>query len=375
MNHPELVEKLCLKLYGLLGKEDNDYLEQLIEQDVEVRSIWEALLDNHENAPLEENNLQASLQGIKQLLEQRKKRRGIIRKGVLTCLLVMLVGSVTWWLALPRPSLNSESILSLPESKAVTIRLAGGAPIALPADSNWQFPSGQWLLQVRRDTLQLFSSMPEKAEGWHVLQVPDGHRYTLVLGDASTITLDPQSQLKFPASFHEKTNREVYLEGSGTFTIAPEKRSTFIVHTDQANVTVLGTRFEVSSRNALFRTKLIRGKVRLSVGNETVVLTAGQTALLPKGGSRFVLDKPHAPAAAKAMAGVQLENFRLDEIAERMRHHYHIQVVVDEASQGRNFDGSVVFAKEVTLEQFLKNMEQDDSSFHYQWHSDTLYIK
>src|SRR5262249_32157803 len=64
----------------------------------------------------------------------------------------------------------------------------------------------------------------------------------------------------------------------------------FIVHTDKADITVLGTHFDVKAYNEGegVRTTLLEGAVRVSSGNKTTVLKPGDQARVAAQGS---LDK------------------------------------------------------------------------------------
>lgn len=76
-----------------------------------------------------------------------------------------------------------------------------------------------------------------------VSSVPRGATQTLTLMDGSTITLSGGSTLSYPRSWGEE-QRRVRLDGEAFFTVAPGDRP-FVVETFNADVTVLGTQFNV----------------------------------------------------------------------------------------------------------------------------------
>jgi transmembrane sensor len=90
--------------------------------------------------------------------------------------------------------------------------------------------------------------------------------------------------LKYDSNFGKK-RREVFLEGEAWFDVKHDKKKPFIVHTQENDITVLGTSFNVyayPSENT-FRTSLERGKISVSHSDiETVKLKENQTYLLTK---------------------------------------------------------------------------------------------
>lgn len=102
---------------------------------------------------------------------------------------------------------------------------------------------------------------------------PSGVRSKINLSDGSTIWLQPNSQLKYPKSF-KGDNREVFFFGQGYFQIAKNEEKPFIVHTNEMDVTVLGTQFYIKAKRTAsnIETGLISGSVKLSAKNISKVL-------------------------------------------------------------------------------------------------------
>ena len=109
------------------------------------------------------------------------------------------------------------------------------------------------------------------------------------LADGTTVTLDAGSKFKYPEKF-DGTKREVYLSGEGYFEVSKNKNKPFVVHAENAVVTVLGTKFNVSAWeiNKRVDVALVEGKVSLhsegSGGKDKVVLIEGQVSTLAEGG-------------------------------------------------------------------------------------------
>lgn len=76
---------------------------------------------------------------------------------------------------------------------------------------------------------------------------PATQRNHFFLEDGTEVWLNIGSKLTYPASFGT-SERRVRLEGEGFFEVAEDKQKPFIVETEQLNVKVLGTAFNVEAR-------------------------------------------------------------------------------------------------------------------------------
>ncbi|MCX2483158.1 FecR family protein [Pedobacter sp. MR2016-24] len=99
------------------------------------------------------------------------------------------------------------------------------------------------------------------------------------LPDGSTVILSAGSRLTYPASFNGQPTREVYLTGKAFFDIKHLTHQPFIVHTGKVKTTVLGTAFDIDSRQEVGKitVTVIRGKVIVNKESKTLgTLTPNQ---------------------------------------------------------------------------------------------------
>ncbi|OFY42931.1 MAG: hypothetical protein A2X18_02225 [Bacteroidetes bacterium GWF2_40_14] len=128
----------------------------------------------------------------------------------------------------------------------------------------------------------------QPAKVYNTVSTPSGERVTMVLSDQTVVYLTSNSYLKYPARF-DKDKREVTLVGRAYFEVKKSKVP-FIVNTADMNIEVLGTSFDVESRNsgssasvilvegsvkvhADGRTQLIRPDEQMSLQRETKEMT------------------------------------------------------------------------------------------------------
>jgi transmembrane sensor len=102
-----------------------------------------------------------------------------------------------------------------------------------------------------------------------------GNQTDYQLPDGSRISLNADTKLSFrKGNFNKK--RDVNLEGEAFFNV--QKGSTFTVNTSLANIKVLGTAFNVYARENSFRVSCFSGKVRVTSGSQSLVITSMQMA-------------------------------------------------------------------------------------------------
>lgn len=96
------------------------------------------------------------------------------------------------------------------------------------------------------------------------IHVPYGQRAELFLSDGTKVWLNSGTTLSFPNRFTH-TSRHVTLDGEGYFKVAKDEKKPFTVHTEQYDVRVLGTEFNLKSytKNNLFETALLEGCIEI----------------------------------------------------------------------------------------------------------------
>lgn len=108
--------------------------------------------------------------------------------------------------------------------------------------------------------------------------VPMGSRSGLVLADGTKVNLNSGSSLVLDEQFSPE-NRIVKLTGEGYFEVSADNRHPFTVKTDKFDVTVTGTKFNISAyaddRN--LSAALLEGRIRLTFDDQQdFVLEPGQ---------------------------------------------------------------------------------------------------
>jgi len=140
---------------------------------------------------------------------------------------------------------------------------------------------------------------------------------TFTLPDSSFVTLAPGATLRLQ---RHKDDRLVRMTGKIYFSVRHDDRTPFRIDAGSGFVKVLGTRFQVDSRDSI-GVSVVSGKVLFSAarsGEEGLVLTKGQSAVLRRGSS--------APARL---------NTPLPEVLSELSEYYGVTLVVPDAESRR----------------------------------------
>jgi transmembrane sensor len=109
------------------------------------------------------------------------------------------------------------------------------------------------------------------------IEAPRGMHLAHILPDGSSVELNAETSITYNP-FWWRLNRKISLEGEGYFKVI--KGSEFIVKSSKGEVKVLGTTFNVYSRNKKYKVFCNTGSVEVSNGNANVVLNPKQVASL-----------------------------------------------------------------------------------------------
>lgn len=116
-----------------------------------------------------------------------------------------------------------------------------------------------------------------------------GEMATAALDDGTVVRLGPDTRLRVVIG---ADSREVWLDGRAFFAVARDPRRTFRVRTALGAATVLGTRFEIDTREEGLELLVVDGRVAVSSGQNEVHLRAGELARAQRGSGTSVIEVP-----------------------------------------------------------------------------------
>ena len=193
---------------------------------------------------------------------------------------------------------------------------------------------------------------------YNTIIVPYGKRTQVTLSDSSTIWLNSGSKLIYPACF-EESKREVFLEGEGIFEVAKNKNAPFYVITNDIEIKVLGTVFNVSAYldDNLSTTVLESGSVELKYKSNTL-LKQSRINMVP--GTKAVYN-PETKSILQSRVDTRnytcwkdgyiiLHNESLQDITKKLSRYYNVPIVLNnEKLKTKTFSGRLDLKNSATI--------------------------
>jgi ferric-dicitrate binding protein FerR (iron transport regulator) len=176
----------------------------------------------------------------------------------------------------------------------------------------------------------LIPGQPE--EKWQSVWVPPGQRAQVILDDGTTVWLNSQSTLRFPASF-KNGQRIVELNGEGFFDVEKNKEQPFIVHTKKYNIEVLSTNFNVLAykNHEAFEVSLLSGSIHVySLENITseIILKPNQKVVESSG--KLQVEPINNFEHFRWREGlICLDDERFEELIKKFSLYFDIRITVE----------------------------------------------
>ncbi|MEQ6166177.1 FecR domain-containing protein [Ekhidna sp. MALMAid0563] len=109
------------------------------------------------------------------------------------------------------------------------------------------------------------------------------------LEDGSIVTLNADSELRYPKNFSNEASREVRLKGEAYFEVEKNPEKPFVIKTPTVEVQVLGTSFSVRSREGESTSSVVvsSGSVAVKYGGNRLELKPNEKAILDRSSGRL----------------------------------------------------------------------------------------
>lgn len=146
--------------------------------------------------------------------------------------------------------------------------------VAMNKDSEIQFlltdkkmvtvPGKEVIISCENGMTKVNNEKVLQKQGFNELIVPHGRRGIVTLMDGTKIWVNSGTRMIYPTKF-SKDKREVFVDGEIYLEVAHNSQKPFIVKTNKINVTVTGTKFNISTDNVFNETNvaLLEGGVNI----------------------------------------------------------------------------------------------------------------
>lgn len=165
---------------------------------------------------------------------------------------------------------NEKIPVEIPE-KEVQLVLSTGDKTFFKEDIQVKYDTeGNIVIQNQAGEMIGKHERDEASTALNRLIVPKGKRSSLLLADGSRIWVNSGSVVEFPSAFTEAGERKIRIEGEIYIEVEKDPQRPFLVVTSDFEVTVLGTRFNVSAytEDAVHHVTVAEGLVSIVSGEE-----------------------------------------------------------------------------------------------------------
>lgn len=332
----KIASLLRKKIKGEISSNEEKQLQQWIEKDQSNSALYErilndkTLLDKLEDYQLFDNektwsSLEKKLFKTKII---RLETRRFLRYAAILIPLIIIAGLSYYWKNFSYSSLAKvDEIIKPYEQKALLI-LANGDTIDLQSENITNIQEGRTQLISQNHTLKYTSEDIKEIEPltYNTLVTPKGAKYQLKLSDGTEVWLNANSSIKYPVAFTD-SKREVFLEGEAFFDVQHNGKS-FFVNTQETNVKVLGTSFNVSAYpDELYTaTTLVEGSVKMSSSNMGKVIVPNEQASVFLDETDIYVKKVNTDLFTSWMKGkIEFESENLEAVMRRLSRIYDFE--------------------------------------------------
>jgi len=200
---------------------------------------------------------------------------------------------------------------------------------------------------------------PNKFNSLNEIIVDRAQTIIITLPDDTRVTLDAGSTLHYPDRFGEQ-ERQVYLNGEGFFEVTASKETPFYIHTAEAAISVLGTKFNVRAwqQNKKVTLTVLEGKVSFQPENvddpmAKVIVSRGQYSEIIENSypsnPQYIDTKRNLSWLDREM---YFQNVPLLEVLDQLERWYDLEIILTDVSIANN--RVTIFIEPKEIEEILE---------------------
>jgi len=241
----------------------------------------------------------------------------------------------------PQDSILNVAQSDMTESEDVVLIMSDNKQVNIKSDSIVTYSkNGQILLQ--EEILDANGDKKEDKIEYNQIIVPRGKRIQLVLSDASRLWINSGSKVVYPRSFSGK-KREIFVDGEVYLEVEKNKEMPFIVKTNNFDVQVLGTSFDICTYkgvessvvlvNGIVNVKDNKGKKSELKPNEKIVINENGL------GEKKIVDVSEYVGWINNL--LVLKSQPLGEVFEKLYLYYDIKFEIDASVRNMPLSGKL----------------------------------
>lgn len=258
---------LYKKLHGTLTTEEKTLVEEALSADPEVAKAWHDIQTTFNDPEIKRHFDQIDPEQSYQYFRDQIPKP-IFKRLLIAASVLLLAGALVTFRLFKKPAGKQST-----NDSTVTLELPTGRIVTLQQQAT--IKSGSAVIHSEKDSAVFSAGNAET--GMNTLRIPKKITYKTRLSDGTTIAINCESVLKFPFTF-SGPYREIYLEGEAYLTVASDPDHPFVIHTNKADIKVMGTSFGIRTYDGAFKTMVSSGKVEVSTSKQTLIILPGKSA-------------------------------------------------------------------------------------------------
>ncbi|OQP62168.1 FecR family protein [Niastella populi] len=302
-----------------------------------------------------------------------RKRQWKLFRDVATSAAAVLVlaAAAFYWFRTPNQGDNV-----LPKDKAATVSLhdiapgqttalltlADGSKLVLDSTAIGQLAQQGGTVVLNGKGILKYQQKDQPAELiYNTLTTANGETYAMVMADGSKVWLNAGATIRYPVAF-AGNERKVEVTGEVYFEVAPDKNKPFIVHVsgrkeNEMDVQVLGTHFNIHAYDdeAIIKTTLVEGSVKIKHANVETLLEPGQQAQVSNGVTKVKPDANIEAVTAWKNGRFYFSKSDITVVMRQLAKWYNVEVVYEGAKPTKLFIGEM--ERGLMLSQVLRALE------------------
>ncbi|PRD51346.1 FecR family protein [Sphingobacterium gobiense] len=260
--------------------------------------------------------------------------------------IVLIIGGLYWLVAERETSFvdETETIVIVPGGDNAVLILDDGTEVSLNELQLGNVTiNGKVLADKAGEGELRYGEMSEDEIRYHTIRTPRGGQYQVTLADGTKVWLNASSSIRFPTAFIG-TERFVEMEGEVFFDVQKDTGRPFVVKSDNQEITVLGTQFNVMAYpdEEGVKTSLIEGKVAVDIAGSNYTLKPGERSVYDKTKRQVTTETFDLEEILAWQEGYFMFNEEsIEHVMRKIARWYDVEVEYKGNMKGKLFSGTV----------------------------------
>lgn len=333
----------------------NKYLQREI-SDKEFQTLSEWIYRSESNKSSFEESLVSykksvvSRYAVSDILKKSNRRRRLLVIGA-SAAAVVLVGlffsavSVFNEKTIAEPFIAQKQIVLEGERKGVVLTTSGKS-IELVKVAGTILPSGVAVTDSAIDySKKEAATITPLTVEQSSIYVPKGERFQITLSDGTKLWMNADTKVDYPSAFVDSCRR-IRVSGEVFLEVMHDKNRPFIVEVYDAEIKVLGTKFNISAypEEDEIKTTLMEGSVSFQTDEMSTILVPNEQITINKNSSQYNVKHVEAERFCQWMDDIyHFNDVPLYDLAKLFNRVYAVEVIIqNDHSMNKRFTGTIL---------------------------------